>query len=438
MNRLEFRFDWEDPDGAQGAELRATLAQLEILVNGTTITRVIDQRVRSWREYVVLPIYPLAEWLVSHWWALWLEPERSGAPDPVPFLQRHSLVHAREGFALPALSILPSGEWVQLRWQEEELPHQQISFPCSGTAWIPAAEAQDAVGEFITSVVERLEQQGIRETRLQDDWQAILHADPEEEAFCRCAGSLGLDPYSLPEAYGDALVGLAAQVPEDLRNEFFQGASTKDLEQLHKSLDALKQAQAITHEQHAQPDEFCALKRKLETTVLPHHALPWVQGYELAHALRGMLSDGGASLESEALLRQLFDKCSAQMGQREWHGVRDFVAYVGLNASGGPGFVLAANTPQRRRFLLARALGLYLWPTPRKEGLITMATTTEQKRNRAFAAELLAPADALRAAIQGPVVGSDELDQLAQHFGVTSELIRRQLANHEIATVGED
>lgn len=438
MNSLELRFDWEDPGGAQGAELRATWARLEIRVDGTSITRVIDQRVRSSRDYVVLPIYPLAEWLVSHWWALWLEPERSRAPDPVSFLQRHSLVHAREGFALPALSILASGEWVQLRWQAEELPHQQISFPCSGTAWIPAAEAQDALSGFITSVVERLDQQGIRESRLQDDWQAILHAEPEEEAFCRCAGSLGLDPYSLPEAYGDDLVALATQVSEDLRHEFFQAASTTDLGQLYESLNALKQAQAMTHEKHTQPDEFCALKRKLEATSLPHHALPWVQGYELAHALRGMLSDGGASLESEALLSQLFDKCSAQMGQREWHGVRDFVAYVGLNASGGPGFVLAAATPQRRRFLLARALGLYLWPTPREEGLITMATTTEQKRNRAFAAELLAPADALRTAIHGPVVESEELDQLAQHFGVTSELIRRQLANHEIATVGED
>ena len=67
-----------------------------------------------------------------------------------------------------------------------------------------------------------------------------------------------------------------------------------------------------------------------------------------------------------------------------------------------------------------------------------MAATTEQKRNRAFAAELLAPADTLRAAIKGHVVGSDELDHLAQQYGVTSELIRRQLANHHIATIGED
>lgn len=438
MSSLELRFDWEDPGGAQGAELRATWARLEIRVDDTTITRVIDQRVRSWREYVVLPIYPLAEWLVSHWWALWLEPERSCAPDPVSFLQRHSLVHAREGFALPALSILPSGEWVQLRWQAEELPHQQISFPCSGTAWITAAEAQDALGGFITSVVERLDQQGIRETRLQDDWQAILNADTEEEVFCRCAGSLGLDPYSLPEAYGEALVDLASQVSEDLRNEFFQAASTKELEQLRDSLTALKQAQAMTHEQHGQPDELSALKQNLVTTTLPYHDLPWIQGYALARTLRCMLSDGGASLHAEALLSQLFGKGSVPVGQQAWHAVRDFAAYVGPNASGAPGFVLAAATPQRRRFLLARALGFYLWPTSRKEGLITMAATTEQKRNRAFAAELLAPADALRAAIQGPVVGSDELDQLAHHYGVTSELIRRQLANHQIATVGED
>ena len=438
MSSLELRFDWEDPGGAQGAELRATWARLEIRVDGTTITRVIDQRVRSWRDYVVLPIYPLAEWLVSHWWALRLEPERSGAPDPVPFLQRHSLVHAREGFALPALSILPSGEWVQLRWQAEELPHQQISFPYSGKAWITAAEAQDALGGFITSVVERLDQQGIRETRLQDDWQAILNADTEEEAFCRCAGSLGLDPYSLPESYGEALIDLAAQVSEDLRNEFFQAASTKDLGQLRENLIALKQAQAMTLEQHDQPDELCALKQNLGTITLPYHDLPWTQGYSLARALRGMLPDGGASLHAEGLLSQLFGEGSVPMRHKALHGFRDIVAYVGPNASGAPGFVLAAATPQRRRFLLARALGLYLWPTSRKEGLITMAATTEQKRNRAFAAELLAPADALRAAIQGPVVRSDELDQLAHCYGVTSELIRRQLANHEIATIGED
>lgn len=438
MSSLEFHFDWEDPGGAQGAELRATWARLCIRVNGTAITRVIDQQVRSWRDDVVLPIYPLAEWLVSHWWALWLEPERSGAADSVPFLQRHSLIHAREGFALPALSILPSGEWVQLRWQAEELPNQQISFPCSGTTWITATDAQDAFGGFITSVVERLEQQGIRQTRLQDDWQAILNAEPEEEAFCRCAGSLGLDPYSLSDDYGDTLIDLAGQVSDDLRSEFFQSATTTDLEQLDLSLNRLKQAQAMVQGQHDRADSLYALRKSLDTFPLPHHELPWTQGYALADALRRHLSVNAANLGAEALLSQLLGQSFASMGQTQWSGAREIVAYVGPNACGAPGFVLAAPTKQRRHFLLARALGLYLWPTPRQEGLITTAATTEQKRNRAFAAELLAPAADLRAAIQGSVVGSDELDQLAIHYGVTSELIRRQLVNHEIATIGED
>ena len=158
----------------------------------------------------MLPIYPLAEWLVSHWWALWMETERSSSPDSASFLQRHSLVHAREGFALPALAILPAGEWVQLRWQAEDLPGQHLSFPASGSAWLTTSEAQEALSGLISSVVERLEQQGIVDTRLQHDWQAILNADQEEEAFCRCAGSLGLDPYSLPDGYGEALIDLGA------------------------------------------------------------------------------------------------------------------------------------------------------------------------------------------------------------------------------------
>ena len=438
MSILELRFDWEDPGGAQGAELRATWARLEILVDGTAITRVIDHRVRSWRDSVVLPIYPLAEWLISHWWMLWNEAERSVTPDRAAFMGRHCIASAREGFALPALIVLPAGEWVQLQWQPEELHHQQLSFPERGSCWIPTSAAQDALSSFINSVVARLEEQGLQETRLQQDWQAILNADSDEQAFCRCAASLGLDPYDLPEAFSEALITLAGQVPADLRDDFFQSACSPTLEQLGYNLQLLKQAQSQSQSQMASLDELCHLKRKLATTPLPHHDMPWIQGYALAHSVRDQMRDLTSALSAQELMLQLVGEDSGVMGQSPWDGAREFVGYFGPNGCGGPGFVLASGSTERRRFLMARALGLYLWPTPRREGLVTTGLTSEQKRNRAFAAELLAPSAELRATISGTVVSGDELDQIANRYGVTSELIRRQLTNHGIAMVSED
>jgi len=440
MSTLELRFDWEDPGGAQGAELRATWARLKILVDGTAITRVIDHRVRSWRDSVVLPIYPLAEWLTSHWWMLWSEAERSVTPDRAAFMGRHCIASAREGFALPALTVLPAGEWVQLQWQPEELHHQQLSFPGRGSCWIPTSAAQDALSSFINSVVARLEEQGLQETRLQQDWRAILNADADEQGFCRCAASLGLDPYDLPEDFSEALIDLAEQIPADLQDDFFQSSYSSTLEQLGHNLQLLKQAQGQSQRQRqtAFLDELCNLKNRIATSSLPLHEVPWIQGYALAHGVRAQMSDHGSDLAPQELLRQLVGDDSGIMRQSPWDSVREFVGYFGPNGCGGPGFVLASGSDERRRFLMARALGLYLWPTPRREGLVTTGLTSEQKRNRAFAAELLAPSAELRATISGPVVSGDELDQIANHYGVTSELMRRQLTNHGIATVSED
>lgn len=438
MSTLELHFDWEDPGGAQGAELRATWARLEILVDGTAITRVIDHRVRSWRDYVVLPIYPLAEWLASHWWALWSEAEHCDMPNRAAFTGRHCIASAREGFALPALTVLPAGEWTQLQWQSEDLHHQHLSFPTRGSSWFETSSVQDALSSFISSVVARLEEQGLKETRLQQDWQAILNADAEEQSFCRCAASLGFDPYDLPEAFSKALINVAEQVPADLQADFFQSACSTTLEQLGHHLHLLKQAQSQSQSQTATLDELCDLNRRIATVSLPLHDMPWIQGYALAHSVRAQMSDHVGDKAPQALLRQLEGDGSGIMRQSPWDGVREFVGYFGPNGCGGPGFVLASGSTERRRFLMARALGVYLWPTPRREGLVTTGLTSEQKRNRAFAAELLAPSAELRATISGPVVSGDELDQIANQYGVTSELIRRQLTNHGIATVSED
>jgi len=77
---FQFQFEWEDPLGARGPELRATWARLEIRVDDIPVSRLIDEKNRSIRDAVYGPLYPVAEWIAMNWWSLLHEVEVPGTP----------------------------------------------------------------------------------------------------------------------------------------------------------------------------------------------------------------------------------------------------------------------------------------------------------------------------------------------------------------------
>ena len=110
----------------------------------------------------------------------------------------------------------------------------------------------------------------------------------------------------------------------------------------------------------------------------------------------------------------------------------------GLVAADAPTCVTAPRSESGKRFLHARALGDYFDRSESGAGILTSLATDRQAQNRAFAAELLAPADALREALANAnPVEPDQVDVLAHEFGVSGEVIRRQIENHELASIAE-
>ncbi|WP_368794373.1 ImmA/IrrE family metallo-endopeptidase [Candidatus Synechococcus spongiarum] len=100
----------------------------------------------------------------------------------------------------------------------------------------------------------------------------------------------------------------------------------------------------------------------------------------------------------------------------------------GLVSAGGPA---CAITSQRRetakRFVLARALGDYIGRSDAGLGILTSMDTARQARSRAFAAELLAPAESLRPRLADQGVN---VHDLGQEFDVSTQLINHQITNH--------
>ena len=100
--------------------------------------------------------------------------------------------------------------------------------------------------------------------------------------------------------------------------------------------------------------------------------------------------------------------------------------------------VVAAHPPVRQtseRFLLARSLFLQACSPSSERRLVTASHTWDQRASRAFAAELLVPAAALRQRLRDRAVSTREVAQYADEFLVDPPLIERQLENHALAHV---
>ena len=87
------------------------------------------------------------------------------------------------------------------------------------------------------------------------------------------------------------------------------------------------------------------------------------------------------------------------------------------------------------QFHLCRALTEVL-TAPSTDTLLTRAHSERQQRNRAFAAEFLAPSTGLQRRLNGRrVVDGDDIDDLAGTFGVSSLVVEHQIRNHQLAKI---
>ena len=191
---LELELEWARVDGSCGDELAATWAHLLVRVDGAAVTEVFDHRSLSVRRHIFVPLYPVAEWLATHWWSLLYETEAPGRSD---YESRHNLRFGREGFALPNLLLKPLGERASIEWYPLDLPDARLSFPGSGARVVELARVRDRLSDFIDTVIARLDQQGVADTFLHQEWQSIQSVNEEEASFCRTAAP-SRDPRSSP------------------------------------------------------------------------------------------------------------------------------------------------------------------------------------------------------------------------------------------------
>lgn len=434
MPVLEFDVDWVDAEGVRGLELAATWAALRIRVGDSIITDVFDTRAKTVRDFVHVPLYPLAEWLAENWWFLGHEFENPDKRGDAGFHRRHALATGREGYAFPNLEIVSCGAYTRLAWKRESPPWTSVTFLQQGEIWVDSSQFLATCTGLVDRVIRRLDALGVEETFLQQEWAAVQAADQEEAEFCRMVAGLGWDPYATDEGRREFLFLLAEKLGDVLAEAvpaMGPPADYEDWRDLASTLSEAKQFNRLPLRRlrsfagHTMPD----------TRTGPY---PWDVGYDAARRLRRNLDLGSEPLTTIEEMAQALeedaeavDRVTKRQAALCWPTL---VQAVIVQDDEGPAFAFRRLGEDARRFHFSRALAEVLM-SPGSDTLLTKAHSERQKRNRAFAAEFLAPSQGLKQRVRRHIVDSDDMNEMAAEFGVSSLLIEHQLRNHRIADV---
>ena len=416
---VRFRFDWVDAPPSSDRLSRHTMAALSIEADGATATSVLDRSSRSLRDHVIVPLAPVAEWLVGNWWHIFHEVENTGEQRP-DFECRHNLAFAGDGFVLPNLTMAPSDERIRLRWRRHKPTHARIEFVDEGEASVERETLEAQFRDLIDAVLERLRSHGLTLESLDGEWAAINALDPDERKFSRAAALLGVDPFDVPDPLASAIVRFWEHTEPSIRDDALATAASADcLPQVGRWL-----SQAFEDLEETANSGWADVRRALPQ---PAAAEPWMRGYALARSLRRQIGAGDSGRFDFARNGSL----ALHSHERPAPSTR----IQGLVAADAPACVLPPRGESGRRFLQARALGDYLGRSGPGPAILSSLATDRQARSRAFAAELLAPAESLRRRLGSPLAEPEQVDELGHEYGVSTEVIRRQIENHGLATV---
>jgi len=423
MPDFQFQFEWEDSPRGRAPELDATWARLEIYARDEPITKVEAKRAQSVRTGVYVPLYPIAEWIVANWWFLWDEWRTDGRDS------RHSLLAAREGFVLPDLSFLPTETKMEVVWRAgASMTSAGVLFLSSGSSVLAKSLVREEFRRLVDAVIERLIVRQVQGSYLVQEWRAIQDAerDPGQRAFCEKAARLGCYPFDVEDSVATQIEHIGVVLPEPVVGDFCDAIP---LAQMVSGAEAVK---AFIDSASAAASERGRWREFQNGLEWQGTGIPWRDGYNEARALRSGLGLIGP------IASDLNSFLNRELGSFE---IRDFAVPSRIDAisaptqTGAPLFGYRSHLrEENKRFILCRALSDHL--ASGQPSLVTRSGTEHQQRNRAFAAEFLAPAESIRERIGGDRVGEEDIEELAQEFQVSDLVIRHQIQNHNLAWLG--
>jgi Zn-dependent peptidase ImmA (M78 family) len=415
-------------------------AELQINIGARNITRVWDKNRQEMRLCIYVPVFAIAQWIVENWWNILNEPSRtenlpksSAILKHLPWIKRHCIRSADSALLLPNLYLYNDGHGIIATWENDDastLPNMPAYFLDYGHDFLTQKEVSEALAQFVNNVLDRVE--GITDERvnqLQSQWQAITSADSDEKSFCVTAARMGLHPYD-PNEVTDEIADAICAVPGDadfpINRDLTEAAKPEVL------AEQLRWVERISTELNLNriPNSVQMLIPSYGNNAI---GKPHDYGYIVARTIRQHLNlssstpiesvpDIAMEVSGKPLVMKDRNHLPGQIikGIVGWSG-DDYAVVAGPNS----------GREDNKRFLLARGLFHALYSCDVSQRLLTQAITWDQSASRAFAAELLAPQQAL-AAETGDLADTAQIDHLAHKFNVSARVVELQLQNADV------
>jgi hypothetical protein len=436
---VRFVYEWEQGADVAGPELAATWARLEIWVGSDCVTRVEDTASQSSRRGIYCSLYPLAEWIAFNWWFLRGHvraaeyvgevhaARATNGRTPASWAAHHNLRWSGDGYAWPDLLVLPEGSCTRVLWRPDPEPEasRPIRYLTGGDQLVDSAAVEQSLAQLVESVLVRLEEAGVEATPLADEWAAIQASDPEESAFALAAARVGADPYAIEADLSAHIERAATRLSGDLLDDFLSSVAPHRID---AGLRWIARAGDRLDELANEPQE--ALKKIREQATgwrAPPRGLPWVIGYHQARRVRDVLDlDPNEPIDVAGIV------AIAELPSED----RGLDGLGGTSPSGTGGVVLGRRLGGLgRRFATARALWHFTHEDLPPPFLLSGLHTGRERVERAFAAELLAPATGIAELLNDDsgLIATEDIELAAEHYSVSPLLVRHQIDN-QLAT----
>ena len=413
---MQFLVEWIDGAPNASAEERATMCDLRIVVGDTNACSHRDDVSRESYESVVVPAVYLAEGIATDWWSIF------GGRDC-----KRSIWAYGTGFILPCLSFGCDGSMFEASGEQMNCENPGVRFWRVETETISREEAECHLSGFIGDVVERLSRKHIEGTEVQLRWKRVSESrqDPEEASFCEAAGALGLDPYAIDDVDAGFIVQAGGVLTGTALTEFLAGVTPARPDGRHKVLASVEEAAGKMEPRWRLP-ELRAATEAVDSVLRERRAGEgvWGSAYRLAGAIRRSIGVGeGYEFDSVCNI-------AGKLGNPSFERSEGLSGVDGVVSRGAEVHVHLRKPkygpPWFENFNLARAIGdAVCFPEEGVSVVNRLHGAERQAAGRAFAAEFLAPVEAVRAMVQE---GYD-IGEIAGRFVVDPRVVQLQIEN---------
>lgn len=406
------------------ALLDASLGKMKMCV-GNKIATAFRSDKGDTGTSVELPLYDMVEWITANWWPLLYEPAKGDTPENYDFRSRHWLGAARKGMALPSVWFSPTGDEIEVSCQPTYLRFSRLTFTEGEEVSIGRADLRNHLDTFVQGVLDHLCSFGLVDTLAHRYWKLINDTRPETELYCRLLGSMGLSPYSTNDRISKWLDEAADRaMPESVLIDICEAADASSIEGALLSgsriLSSLEKTQAST-------------LSVLSTIPVPNDsptAQSWRWGVDCSKRVQAAL---GISPFDAAGSSKFFDAVGIHVSKPDGNEGTDQISAAMRREDLELRVALTSQSIAQQRFAAVRAAFMG-WTGPASSTrLITAAKTRKQQASRAFAAQLLAPIEFIRARSLNQNLNMSRVTELAEKLNVSPSVVKYQATNNQIS-----